>query len=133
MISFIPTTITIKTVQDEQAIDCEREAMVAQGTGLAYIKHPQVEGDAVAITLTHVPSGTRVGGAWWASSEQEAQQWIELLAEIADWTQFFPTIRPGKHWKVLHLAAIGALHETEEATQEQEEGGNATPVKNPIS
>ncbi len=133
MISFIPTTITIKTVQNEQAIGCEREAMVAQGTGLAYIKHPQAESEAMAITLTHVPSGTRVGGAWWASSEQEAQQWIELLAEIADWTQFFPTIRPGRHWKVLHLAAIGALHETEEATQEQEEGGNATPVKNPIS
>src|SRR5260370_37133564 len=114
MISFIPTTITIKPLPDEQAIDREIEAMVAQGTGLAYIKHPQTEDEAVAIALTHVPSGTRVGGAWWASSEQEAQQWIELLAEIADWTQFFPTIRPGRHWKVLHLAAIGALHEVGE-------------------
>ena len=133
MITFILTSITIKTVQNEQAVDREVAAMIAQGTGLAYIKHPQAEGEAVAITLTHVPSGTRVGGTWWTSSEQEAQQWIELLAEIADWTQFFPTVRPGKHWKVLHLAAIGALHETEEEAQEQEEGGSTTPIKNPIS
>ncbi len=114
MMTFISTTITIKLGQGEQVVDRDIEAMVAQGTGLAYIQHPSADGEEAGFTLTHVPSGTRLGGDWQAGSSQEAQKWIELLDELADWTQFFPAIRPGKRWKTLHLATIGTLHEVEQ-------------------
>lgn len=112
---FTPATITIKVTRDGQHCDQEIEAVLAEGTGLAYIQHTGAQDEEEeAITITHVPSGGSLGSRWQVSTEREAQAWIESLVEFADWTQQQPTIRPGKLWKVLHLASVGALHEIEE-------------------
>lgn len=88
------------------------EAFVADDTGLAFIVHLDEEDDeGYPITLTHLKSGTRIGGCWQAYNRKDAHDWIMALNEIADWTGDVPQIRPGKLNTVLHLAVIGALHE----------------------
>lgn len=112
MTTFTPMTITIKSMQGEQAVDCEVEGIVAEGTGLAYIRHVQAESEE-CFTLCHLKSGGRLSD-WQTSSEQEARQWIALLDEIVDWTGLYPVIRQGKRWKTLNYAVVGALHAIEE-------------------
>lgn len=112
-INFVPTTLFIKVKQDDQVKEQAVAAAVAGETGLAYILHPPSQG-VQSITITHLFSQTRIGGDWEVSTEAEARAWIGKLDEIIDWTGPLPRARADQLVKILHLACIGALHETGE-------------------
>lgn len=113
MITFVPTTLSIKSVQDGQSVEHEVEAMVAEAIGLAYVQQAQSQAGEPFITLTHVPTGTQLSDIWYALSERHARRWIEKLDEVIDWTRDIPEIRTGKYARMLHLATIGVLYEVE--------------------
>lgn len=111
MLHFIATTITLNVVLENRIVEHQMAAIVAEGTGLAYITHHVGDDEEQALTLIHVTSGTCIGGSWQTPDEQHAQRWIESLHELADWTEPVPVIRSGKTFHTLHLAAVGVLLE----------------------
>jgi hypothetical protein len=118
-ITYTDRVITVKAALDGEVVEQEVEASVAEGVGLAYLIDFEELGGEPIITITHIHSGVRVGGDWSVSSEPEAQAWIAALDDVMDWTKAIPQIRPGKSNEILHLACVGALHESWDELQKQ--------------
>ena len=89
-------------------VTIEREAMVAAGTGLAYL--PWDDGE-YGFWVIHLASHCQVGGDWLADDEEEARIWISNLHRIMDWNALKPTVRDGQKGTVIWLAIIGALQQ----------------------
>jgi hypothetical protein len=118
-ITYVDRVITVKAVLDGEIVEQEMEASVAEGVGLAYLIDFEDDGGEPIITITHIHSGVRVGGDWFVSTEPEAQAWIAALNEVMDWTKAIPQIRLGKSNEILHLACVGALHESWDELQRE--------------
>lgn len=104
--------ITLKRVEDEQPFQQECPAMIAykdgRSTGLAYIALPNGNGPDV-YSITHIASGLSVVAYWDATTESEAQAWIQALLRLADWTERTPVVTASAH-QMLKYAVVGAVY-----------------------
>ncbi len=117
---FEKSTITIKVRGNEQLlVDQQREATIAQGTGLAYLCEED-SGGVITYSVTHLKSGLSICDGWVATSKQEVELWIAGLIELADWTGAVPQAKDSLI-KLLKMAVVGTLHEASAHLNEKEE------------
>ena len=82
-IRFVPDGISI-TAHDETRL---ATGIVGEGTGLGY--YQIAEGGYV---LVHVQSGTKLGTNA-VQTQAQAQQWLELVAQLTDWNRTVQELR----------------------------------------